>query len=35
MANISKERIEYSTMMLFHSIVNSDDERISKKVIEH
>ena len=29
-----KERIEYSTMMLFHSIMNSDDERISKKIIE-
>ena len=29
-----KERIEYSTMMLFHSIMNSDDERISKKKIE-
>ena len=29
-----KERIEYSTMMLFHSIMNSDDEQISKKIIE-
>ena len=27
-------RIEYSTMMLFHSVMNSDDERISKKIIE-
>ena len=23
-----KERIEYSTMILFHSVMNSDDERI-------
>ena len=29
-----KERIEYSRMMLFHSIMNSNDERISKKIIE-
>ena len=29
-----KERTEYSTMMLFHSVMNSDDERISKKIIE-
>ena len=29
-----KERIEYSTMMFFHSIMKSDDERISKKIIE-
>ena len=29
-----KERIEYNTMMLFHSIMNSDDERIQKKIIE-
>ena len=29
-----KERIEYSTMMLFHSVMNSDDEWISKKIIE-
>ena len=27
-------RIEYSTMMLFHSVMNLDDERISKKIIE-
>ena len=29
-----KERIEYSRMMLFHSIMNSNNERISKKIIE-
>ena len=29
-----RERIEYSTMMIFHSIMNSDNKRISKKVIE-
>ena len=29
-----KERIEYSTIMLFHSVINSDDEGISKKIIK-
>ena len=29
-----KEKIEYSTIILFHSIMNSNDERISKKIIE-
>ena len=29
----AKERIEYSTMMLIHSIINSNKERISQKII--
>ena len=29
-----KERVEYSTMMGYHSIVKSDDNRIAKKIIE-
>ena len=29
-----KERIEYSTMMLFHSVMKSDGERVAKKIIE-
>ena len=28
-----KERIEYSTLMLIHSIINSNKERISQKII--
>ena len=29
----AKERIEYSTLMLIHSIINSNKERISQKII--
>ena len=29
----AKERIEYSTLMLIHSIINSNKERISQKSI--
>ena len=29
----AKGRIEYSTLMLIHSIINSNKERISQKVI--
>ena len=29
----AKERTEYSTLMLIHSIINSNKERISQKVI--
>ena len=28
-----KERIEYSTLMLIHSIINSNKDKISQKVI--
>ena len=29
----AKERIEYSTLMIIHSIINSNKERISQKII--
>ena len=29
----AKERIEYSTLMLIHGIINSNKERVSRKII--
>ena len=29
----AKERIEHSTLMIIHSIINSNKERISQKII--
>ena len=30
-----KQRLQYTTLMLFHEIMNSDDNRISKQIIEN
>lgn len=29
-----KERLEWVTMMMYHSIMNNDDERIAKKILK-
>ena len=31
---LAKEYLQYSTMMVYHSIINSEEERIAKKIVK-